>query len=230
MERLALPRSLFCFNPYRVFKFVATAVRPGVLGRGQYVSIPIGFSSSLQPFVSTSPASTAASVSIPIGFSSSLQRNSRWRVSKGCKIVSIPIGFSSSLQRHEFEVFLHGEKCFNPYRVFKFVATFNTIRGFPYGRQFQSLSGFQVRCNLYWLVLVLLDKRVSIPIGFSSSLQHNRLTFLLLPRGVSIPIGFSSSLQQEKTSSFFFFYKRFNPYRVFKFVATQHHFYDYTLL
>ena len=37
---------------------------------------------------------------------------------------------------------------FNPYRVFKFVATFRLRCRWPTVIQFQSLSGFQVRCNL----------------------------------------------------------------------------------
>jgi len=37
---------------------------------------------------------------------------------------------------------------FNPYRVFKFVATYQGVLTTPYPEQkFQSLSGFQVRCN-----------------------------------------------------------------------------------
>jgi len=39
---------LLCFNPYRVFKFVATERRRWIAGFGYDVSIPIGFSSSLQ--------------------------------------------------------------------------------------------------------------------------------------------------------------------------------------
>ena len=40
------------------------------------------------------------------------------------------------------------------------------------GPLFQSLSGFQVRCNIADRVLMAAMRRVSIPIGFSSSLQQ----------------------------------------------------------
>ncbi len=41
-------RYLPCFNPYRVFKFVATRPQDVAPKGGEFVSIPIGFSSSLQ--------------------------------------------------------------------------------------------------------------------------------------------------------------------------------------
>jgi len=40
--------ALICFNPYRVFKFVATSLSCFALLGFSFVSIPIGFSSSLQ--------------------------------------------------------------------------------------------------------------------------------------------------------------------------------------
>jgi len=110
------------FNPYRVFKFVAT------LNGGDWhlledmVSIPIGFSSSLQlkGWVLSSSRSTGFNpyrvfkfVATP-GLGSTESRP---------RCVSIPIGFSSSLQRCDFL----------------------DRRGFL--ALFQSLSGFQVRCN-----------------------------------------------------------------------------------
>ena len=61
---------------------------------------------------------------------------------------------------------------------------------------FQSLSGFQVRCNL-------------------APVHHNTI----LPV-VSIPIGFSSSLQRADPRAAAVALNGFNPYRVFKFVAT----------
>ena len=63
---------------------------------------------------------------------------------------------------------------FNPYRVFKFVATSQSQTSHLPSGKFQSLSGFQVRCNPY---LVDLSD---------------------------------------------FWLEGFNPYRVFKFVATSH--------
>ena len=111
------------FNPYRVFKFVATSV-------------------------SIEHQALAAPVSIPIGFSSSLQLGLAWRRSTPTKGVSIPIGFSSSLQ--------HMEEVADMY----------------VSKQFQSLSGFQVRCNFGSGSRNWPREQVSIPIGFSSSLQR----------------------------------------------------------
>ena len=65
-------------------------------------------------------------------------------------IVSIPIGFSSSLQLSKISQACRRSKSFNPYRVFKFVATAKT-------------DFFATYTSL-----------VSIPIGFSSSLQPGR--------------------------------------------------------
>jgi len=66
---------------------------------------------------------------------------------------------------------------------------------------FQSLSGFQVRCN------AAVDRSgngrtrlVSIPIGFSSSLQLHFRWRQAVVEEVSIPIGFSSSLQLDQHS------------------------------
>ena len=133
------------------------------------VSIPIGFSSSLQPTIS--PVSTNVfDVSIPIGFSSSLQQRTKIACSR-CYPVSIPIGFSSSLQ---------------PPRLCLYTDV----------SMFQSLSGFQVRCNFVGGACPAVDFLVSIPIGFSSSLQPK------CGKNNESVIGC------------------FNPYRVFKFVAT----------
>ena len=208
------------FNPYRVFKFVATEKIEKYVQRRIQVSIPIGFSSSLQPqlrneyeatpygfnpyrvfkFVATpdDPVAQEAhgSVSIPIGFSSSLQP-----VYSGIvvydRVVSIPIGFSSSLQPLIPTDHKISDNRFNPYRVFKFVATSPALEKPGVFDVFQSLSGFQVRCNpsadmsttrlvtsfnpyrvfkfvatLNLEILIIAFKIVSIPIGFSSSLQH----------------------------------------------------------
>ena len=122
-------QSPFRFNPYRVFKFVATcciAVSPS--GRPSFNPYRVF------KFVAT--------VQLP-----GTETHS-WRV-------SIPIGFSSSLQQKE-----------NRY-------------GHLHTDEFQSLSGFQVRCNVDLLAGHYALHKVSIPIGFSSSLQHLRL----LPTG-----------------------------------------------
>ena len=64
--------------------------------------------------------------------------------------------------------------CFNPYRVFKFAATCSALFGPMPSQSFQSLSGFQVRCNFWSHHLQSFTQVVSIPIGFSSSLQHKQ--------------------------------------------------------
>ena len=111
--------------------------------------------------------------------------------------VSIPIGFSSSLQ-------LPAPRIRPPCR-----------------RKFQSLSGFQVRCNVAGLFHELDRRGVSIPIGFSSSLQPPVVVYQTPYRYVvSIPIGFSSSLQRKERKTPSCLKNCFNPYRVFKFVAT----------
>jgi len=82
----------------------------------------MSFSSSLQldmPLLSSSPNS----VSIPVGFSSSLQPLSAIIAIHRTPMVSIPVGFSSSLQQFE-----------------EFLAMLPDVK-------FQSLSGFQARCN-----------------------------------------------------------------------------------
>ena len=66
-------RVVSCFNPYRVFKFAATQRCHHERLLYGLVSIPIGFSSSLQPDVGPW-FEILRFVSIPIGFSSSLQR------------------------------------------------------------------------------------------------------------------------------------------------------------
>jgi len=84
---------------------------------------------------------------------------------------------------------------FNPYRVFKFVATVQLAIELARLAQFQSLSGFQVRCNGMEGEAAKGVQKVSIPIGFSSSLQQCWRQSVGHGRVVSIPIGFSSSLQ-----------------------------------
>ena len=162
--------------------------------------------------------------------------------------VSIPIGFSSSLQHFGFRRFTPGIDRFQSLSGFQVRCNlsyglagylkkilFQSLSGFQVRcnvsksrdccsspSQFQSLSGFQVRCNTINGTCLIGDLAVSIPIGFSSSLQ--RICYVGLPENtdkVSIPIGFSSSLQRLTGRSKSARSKSFNPYRVFKFVATQ---------
>ena len=114
-----------CFNPYRVFKFAATAsfIVPRMLWVA-LVSIPIGFSSSLQ-------------------LCRASQRQHRHRV------VSIPIGFSSSLQRPSFSAITKLWQWFQSLSGFQVRCNAEHHKGNIATEWFQSLSGFQVRCNLW---------------------------------------------------------------------------------
>ena len=161
--------------------------------------------------------------------------------------VSIPIGFSSSLQLPPTPREARRRKRFNPYRVFKFVATLYILQIKPNPPSFQSLSGFQVRCNVFQRWLITSPRRSFNPYRVFKfvATRRQRARWLLL-YDVSIPIGFSSSLQprgrmeleevEEWFQSLSGFQVRcngnganrkrnrsvcFNPYRVFKFVATR---------
>ena len=152
-----------CFNPYRVFKFAATWGMKHIDLLRSPVSIPIGFSSSLQHAFAFFVIFPGFRVSIPIGFSSSLQQEILKWPNGTPNIVSIPIGFSSSLQRYM--------------RLDKSQGDI----------KFQSLSGFQVRCNLRIRIGISAASLVSIPIGFSSSLQQRTV-----PGGHSLSQPFQS--------------------------------------
>jgi len=113
---------------------------------------------------------------------------------------------------------------FNPCRVFLLVATvssdavnwttvlFQSLSGFLarcnlaahtlwlyYLLEFQSLSGFLARCNQWTGISSAMPiQRVSIPVGFSCSLQlPGWLRGHLCSQDVSIPVGFSCSLQRR---------------------------------
>ena len=160
------------------------------------VSIPIGFSSSLQQPCLLAADQALATVSIPIGFSSSLQPADWYSSYDPEERFQSLSGFQVRCNSMSRSVYWHIISSFNPYRVFKFVATLDS-RMYPAdSRVFQSLSGFQVRCNARAHEGRARKAQVSIPIGFSSSLQ-------LFLRWLTI--------SQRKS---------FNPYRVFKFVAT----------
>ena len=89
-------------------------------------------------------------------------------------------------------------RCFNPYRVFKFVATQHIRYGTKYRLiTFQSLSGFQVRCNA----------------DLSGYLDV--LTQCFNPYRVFKFVATIDSADGNRASGW-----GFNPYRVFKFVAT----------
>ena len=119
-------------------------------------------------------------------------------IGSGVSIVSIPVGFSRSLQRWLQWAFFPPGISFNPCRVFTLAATSTTPRAsWRAYRSFQSLSGFHARCNIFIIMHVRLHRHVSIPVGFSRSLQHLNADLLDGINGVSIPVGFSRSLQQK---------------------------------
>jgi len=110
------------FNPYRVFKFVATSTTKHGLMQKYPVSIPIGFSSSLQLQFEIDNALYVVLFQSLSGFQ--VRCNGTNGTGTGT-----------------------GTNGFNPYRVFKFVATYGTEITKTAEQWFQSLSGFQVRCN-----------------------------------------------------------------------------------
>ena len=85
------------FNPYRVFEYVATTGEHHRAGLGISVSIPIGFSSTLQlpPRTDAARASTSFNPYRVFEYVATIPHmiNRRAHLS-----VSIPIGFSSTLQ------------------------------------------------------------------------------------------------------------------------------------
>ena len=80
--------------------------------------------------------------------------------------VSIPIGFSSSLQPPRRSRAVSLMLSFNPYRVFKFVATVYSLSWNSIVKGFQSLSGFQVRCNASTSTITTLIDRFQSLSGF----------------------------------------------------------------
>ena len=112
------------FNPYRVFKFVATLMNSWGSGIYLGVSIPIGFSSSLQQSSMTSryclarpgfnPYRVFKFVATLVEISQIPHTSSRFNPYRVFKFVAtLP----------EDQVLVRAVLCFNPYRVFKFVAT-----------------------------------------------------------------------------------------------------------
>ena len=140
-------RMLLCFNPYRVFKLAATYAEKQHNDRSLHVSIPIGFSSSLQLFSAGICRRRQYKVSIPIGFSSSLQHHDKQMLRPPPFQVSIPIGFSSSLQQVIYIPEEENKKVSIPIgfssslqlRMLSLTSSCTLV--------FQSLSGFQARCN-----------------------------------------------------------------------------------
>jgi len=122
------------------------------------------------------------------------------------RAVSIPIGFSGSLQRRPIQSTDSHTVMFQSLSGFQvrcnpmtaglaplITGMFQSLSGFQvrcngeertcqaYGGLFQSLSGFQVRCNIDQRLLQAGGLVVSIPIGFSGSLQQDYTDFQLSP-------------------------------------------------
>ena len=183
------------FNPYRVFKFVATQDASRSWEKQQQFQSLSGFQVRCNRRTGSKSTSRTLFQSLS-GFQ--VRCNEKDEHFKEVpdlfqSLSGFQVRCNASLREWEGQRIVR----FNPYRVFKFVATRD--------RGIDRLGGW----------------RVSIPIGFSSSLQR----FLLETNGmmlgeVSIPIGFSSSLQPKALEWPHRFTIGFNPYRVFKFVAT----------
>ena len=112
-----------CFNPYRVFKFVATLI---ALQSDELSSS--GFNPyRVFKFVATtsyfSHWQLQLSVSIPIGFSSSLQHHIRDLIDLEARLFQSLSGFQVRCNGSAMPIPRYPQWCFNPYRVFKFVAT-----------------------------------------------------------------------------------------------------------
>ena len=208
------------FNPYRVFEYVAT------LG-GTIIHLPSRGFQSLSGF--------------------RVRCNKLEDTKMRCRLcVSIPIGFSSTLQQHPFFGPIYSPCCFNPYRVFEYVATLISIQVIVIAYQFQSLSGFRVRCNrriglLIWIcsfcfnpyrvfeyvaTIISPGSKAKPPVCFN---PYRVFEYVATPKSaatsspggfVSIPIGFSSTLQQGPPRPSRSPAMCFNPYRVFEYVAT----------
>ena len=138
-----------------------------------WVSIPIGFSGSLQPPDDRHISVSYDAVSIPIGFSGSLQQPGSNRPGVPAGEFQSLSGFLVRCNLSSGQAGIQPNPSFNPYRVFWFAATF-----LPTGR-----LRFSFRFNPYrvfWFAATSgslpgphnLRKMVSIPIGFSGSLQH----------------------------------------------------------
>ena len=161
------------FNPYRVFKLAATKTGLYTLHQGEKV------------FQSLSGFQARCNRILPLIVCISTLFQSLSGFQARCNISSPASGKVYVLR-------------FNPYRVFKLAATEIATLAWTLMLLFQSLSGFQARCNILDLEIVASDVLVSIPIGFSSSLQRS-----------------ASQLDPRDCTDCF------NPYRVFKLAATQ---------
>ena len=160
------------------------------------VSIPIGFSSTLQPNFRIITRDCTRGFQSLSGFRVRCNGRAWTRTCSTTKFQSLS-GFRVRCNRITPDRPKVELGSFNPYRVFEYVATSSARTAYFTGTTFQSLSGFRVRCNvvktLYKDDMEVLFQSLS---GFRVRCNKANLLTTVLELLVSIPIGFSSTLQQ----------------------------------
>ena len=164
------------------------------------VSIPIGFSSTLQPNFRIITRDCTRGFQSLSGFRVRCNGRAWTRTCSTTKFQSLS-GFRVRCNRITPDRPKVELGSFNPYRVFEYVATSSARTAYFTGTTFQSLSGFRVRCNLAASCCRCSERVVfqslsgfRVRCNFMISLRPMEIYF------VSIPIGFSSTLQREKLS------------------------------
>ncbi len=137
------------------------------------------------------------------------------------KKVSIPVGFSSPLQLGAFRQINKLKESFNPCRVFKSAATkYPYLKSLP-SMWFQSLSGFQVRCNVQRMTFLSPGSWFQSLSGFQVRCNEILITVIgnASTKFQSLS-GFQVRCNTESESGTGPIYNGFNPCRVFKSAAT----------
>ena len=129
-------------------------------------------------------------------------------------------GFFLACNNAIIEDLREGRLCFNPWRVFSWLATFISPTLAIWGSAFQSLAGFFLACNRSERLEKGDGHIVSIPGGFFPGLQHNDMANMINTETVSIPGGFFPGLQPKEKIYFLLYLYCFNPWRVFSWLAT----------
>ena len=220
------PRSVLAvrssgFNPWRVFSWLATGLRPSESRDARWfqslagffvacnlpaieasvtallVSIPGGFFRGLQ-HIDLDPVLRAGSVSIPGGFFRGLQHIDPKKLCRSRIEVSIPGGFFRGLQLEDSDWNRLGLPSFNPWRVFSWLATCSGSN-LPNG----SSSSFNPWRVFSWLATPKTQAR------------------LTGTQAVSIPGGFFRGLQRRQDRRWNRLALCFNPWRVFSWLATE---------
>ncbi len=109
---------------------------------------------------------------------------------------------------------------FNPCRVFKSAATLLEALRRMEIVSFQSLSGFQVRCNFNSMAKGKKRYLFQSLSGFQVRCNDGETIQFFAETNVSIPVGFSSPLQRWHLREGALWSHSFNPCRVFKSAAT----------